>query len=126
MGIVMATTRPKWLAWHPNWSTQPCINPMYKECRFTLKGAIGTKVNDLTKYYILHLACMYWSIKYQNYIFNVIFGDWLLTLRWKMTQIIIKIIYFYMKAYIIMKCTTLFLNHDQKFWIFLIIKNSQN
>jgi hypothetical protein len=65
MGIVMASTRQKW-------STQPCINPKYKECRFTLKGTIGTKVNDLTKYYNLHVVCMYWSIKYQNYIFNVI------------------------------------------------------
>jgi hypothetical protein len=27
MAIAMATTRQNWLAWHPNWSTQPCINP---------------------------------------------------------------------------------------------------
>ncbi len=28
MGIAMATTRQNWLAWHPNWSTQPCIDPL--------------------------------------------------------------------------------------------------
>jgi hypothetical protein len=39
-----------------------------------VKGAMATKVGILTKDYILHLSYMYWFIKYQNYILNVIFG----------------------------------------------------
>jgi hypothetical protein len=38
----------------------------------TVKGTMVTKVGVFTKDYILHLSYMYWSIKYQNYILNVI------------------------------------------------------
>jgi hypothetical protein len=40
-----------------------------------VKGAMATKVRVLTRDYILHVCYMYWSIKYQNYILNVIFGS---------------------------------------------------
>jgi hypothetical protein len=40
----------------------------------TIKGAMVTKVGVLTMDYILHVFYMYWFIKYQNYILNVIFG----------------------------------------------------
>jgi hypothetical protein len=33
-----------------------------------------TKVRVLTKAYILHVSYMYWSIKYQKFILNVISG----------------------------------------------------
>jgi hypothetical protein len=33
-----------------------------------------TKVGVLTKDYIFHMSYMYWSIEYQNYILNVIYG----------------------------------------------------
>jgi hypothetical protein len=39
----------------------------------TIKG-VATKVGVLTKDYILHVSYMYWFMKYQNYILNVIFG----------------------------------------------------
>jgi hypothetical protein len=38
-----------------------------------VKGTMVTKVGVLTKDYILHMSYMYWSIKYQNCILNVIF-----------------------------------------------------
>jgi hypothetical protein len=37
-----------------------------------LKGTMVTKVKVLTEVYILHMSYMYWSIKYQNYVLNVI------------------------------------------------------
>jgi hypothetical protein len=37
-----------------------------------VKGTMATKVEILTKDCILHVSNMYWSIKYQNYISNVI------------------------------------------------------
>jgi hypothetical protein len=40
----------------------------------TVKGTTMTKVGVLTKDCILHVSYMYWSIKYQNCILNVIFG----------------------------------------------------
>ncbi len=40
----------------------------------TVKRTMVTKVGVLTKDYILHVSYMYWSIKYQNYILNVILG----------------------------------------------------
>ncbi len=39
----------------------------------TIKRTMATKVKVLTKDYILHVSYMYWSIKYQNYILNVIY-----------------------------------------------------
>jgi hypothetical protein len=39
-----------------------------------LKRTMAMKVGVLTKDYILHMPYMYWSIKYQKYILNVIFG----------------------------------------------------
>ncbi len=42
--------------------------------KIQLKGTTVTKVRVLTKDYILHVSYMYWSIKYQNYILNVIYG----------------------------------------------------
>jgi hypothetical protein len=41
---------------------------------FIVKGATKAKVGVITKDYILHISCMYWSIKYQNYILNIFFG----------------------------------------------------
>jgi len=41
---------------------------------FFKKGTMVTKVGVLTKDYIFHVSYMYWSIKYQNCILNVIFG----------------------------------------------------
>jgi hypothetical protein len=38
----------------------------------TIKGTTATKVAVLTKDFILHMFYMYWSIKYQNCILNVI------------------------------------------------------
>jgi hypothetical protein len=43
------------------------------EGKNTVKGTMATKVGILTKDFILHMSYMYWSIKYQNYILNVIF-----------------------------------------------------
>jgi hypothetical protein len=40
----------------------------------TIKGTMVTKVGILIEDYILHMSYMYWSIKYQNYISNVIYG----------------------------------------------------
>jgi hypothetical protein len=37
-----------------------------------VKRTMVTKVKVLTKECILHVSYMYWSIKYQNYILNVI------------------------------------------------------
>jgi len=39
-----------------------------------VKATMMTKVEVLTKDYILHMSYMYWSIKYQNCILNVIYG----------------------------------------------------
>jgi hypothetical protein len=39
-----------------------------------VKGTTGTKVEILTKDCILDVSYMYWFIKYQNYILNVISG----------------------------------------------------
>ncbi len=39
-----------------------------------IKRTIATKVVVFTKNCILHVYYMYWSIKYKNYILNVIFG----------------------------------------------------
>jgi hypothetical protein len=39
-----------------------------------VRGITMTKVRVLNKGCILHVSYMYWSIKYQNYILNVIFG----------------------------------------------------
>ncbi len=38
----------------------------------TMKGTTTIEVKALTKDCILHVSYMYWSIKYQNYILNVI------------------------------------------------------
>jgi len=38
-----------------------------------VKGIMMTKVEVLTKDYILHVSYMYWSIKYQICTLNVIF-----------------------------------------------------
>jgi hypothetical protein len=40
----------------------------------TIKGTTTTKVRIFTKDCILHMSYMYWFIKYQNYILNVIYG----------------------------------------------------
>jgi hypothetical protein len=107
MGIVMAITRQ-------NWSTQPCINPMYKECKFTLKGAMGTKVNDLTKYYMyMYLAC----IDLLNTTTTLLMSFLELAINDEMKDDLYcnKNVYFYIKAYIIMKNITLFFNHDHRF-----------
>jgi hypothetical protein len=40
----------------------------------TVKGTTVIKVEVFTMDCILHVSYMYWSIKYQNYILNVILG----------------------------------------------------
>jgi hypothetical protein len=40
----------------------------------TIKGTMVTKIRVPTEDYIFHVFYTYWSIGYQNYILNVIYG----------------------------------------------------
>jgi len=92
---------------------------------FFKKGTMVTKVGVLTKDYIFHMSYMYWSIKYQNCILNVIFG--IGYYYWNQTWFILLLFYFFWQEDLdYSQMYNFVLNHDDKFWTLLTIKDVHN
>jgi len=92
---------------------------------FMKYGTKGTKVELLSRDYILHVVVMYWFIKHQKYILNIIYE---LKINWnsKYDPSYEKHLNFLQHVLHYNQKYNFASNHYHKFWTILVIKDVQN